>query len=323
MLTNKRVKIAVVMGGISREREVSLKSGENVYRALKRLGYDARPVDYRGDPTAFLREVEEVDLAFNMLHGHFGEDGGIQFLMEAHGISYTCSDPYTSAVCFDKLLTYRILDTMVEVPKYSYRERADFFDGWNLPVILKPRREGSSIGVKICKSKDEAISHASTLVEEYGGYIVQRYVRGKELTVSVLEIEGKPVVLPILELRPKREFYDYIAKYTKGMTEFVLPAELNAEDEEKVKSIALQVYNYLGCRDMARIDGIFVDGKFYFLEVNTIPGMTELSDLPASAKALGMSFEEVVDAVVKSALKRKRRGKDVSRHNYNSSQEKR
>lgn len=310
-------KIAVVMGGISREREVSLRSGKNVYSALNRLGYLVKAVDYQGDPTAFLKDVEDSDLVFNVLHGHFGEDGGIQFLMEAHNIPYTCSDPYTSAVCFDKLLTYRVLGSMMETPKYLYLEEVAVPNDLELPTVLKPRREGSSIGIKICKTKEEFLSHASKLVEDYGGYIAQRYVRGKELTISVLEIDGKPVVLPILELRPKREFYDYIAKYTKGMTEFILPAELEPEEEREVKRVALQVYNYLGCRDMARIDGIFADGRFYFLEVNTIPGMTELSDLPASAKAMGMSFEEAVDAIVKSALKRKRRGKHVPRNDDN------
>ncbi|MCD6463802.1 MAG: D-alanine--D-alanine ligase, partial [Thermotogae bacterium] len=143
------------------------------------------------------------------------------------------------------------------------------------------------------------------VLDTYGSAIIQKYIEGQEITVSILEIDGVPTVLPILELRPRREFYDYIAKYTPGMTEFVLPAEIPDDATRMVKETALRIYRYLECRDMARVDGIYSDGIFYFLEVNTIPGMTELSDLPASAKAMGMSFEDVVSCVVRSALRRK------------------
>jgi len=141
-------KIAVVMGGISREREVSLKSGKNVYSALNRLGYLVKAVDYQGDPTAFLKDVEDSDLVFNVLHGHFGEDGGIQFLMEAHNIPYTCSDPYTSAVCFDKLLTYRVLGSMMEIPKYLYLEEVAVPNDLELPTVLKPLIKSKESGIR-------------------------------------------------------------------------------------------------------------------------------------------------------------------------------
>ena len=303
-----RARIAVVCGGTSREREVSLRSGKNVYDALLRAGYDAAMVVYNGDPTGLLRELESFDLAFILLHGTFGEDGGIQFLLEAFEIPYTCSDPYTSAVCFDKLMTYRMVEKLVKIPEYVHIQSMDQIDELglpDLPVVVKPRREGSSIGVKICRTHDELREHVESVLKSYGAAIIQKYIKGQEITVSVLDIDGVPTVLPILELRPKREFYDYIAKYTPGMTQFVLPAEIPNDATEMVKEKALKIYEYLGCRDMARVDGIYKDGIFYFLEVNTIPGMTELSDLPASARAMGMSFEDVVSCVVRSALRRK------------------
>ena len=303
-----KVRIAVVCGGTSREREVSLRSGKNVYDALIKVGYEVAMVVYNGDPTRLLKELESFDLAFILLHGTFGEDGGIQFLLESFDIPYTCSDPYTSAVCFDKLITYRLVKDLVDIPEYVHLESMDQLDRVEIPefpVVVKPRREGSSIGVKICRTPADLRDHVESVLDTYGSAIIQKYIKGQEITVSILEIDGVPTVLPILELRPRREFYDYIAKYTPGMTEFILPAEIPDDATRMVKETALRIYRYLECRDMARVDGIYSDGIFYFLEVNTIPGMTELSDLPASAKAMGMSFEDVVSCVVRSALRRK------------------
>ncbi|MGB9615369.1 MAG: ATP-grasp domain-containing protein, partial [Fervidobacterium sp.] len=171
-----------------------------------------------------------------------------------------------------------------------------------LPCVVKPRKEGSSIGTHICFTEDELIAALSTELNNYGEVIVQKYIKGREITVSIIDIDGLPTVLPILELRPKKLFYDYEAKYTDGMTEFIIPAEIDRQLTEKIEKASLAIYKSLGCRHFSRVDGIAKDNTFYFLEVNTLPGMTELSDLPMSAKAYGISFEDLVDLIIKSAV---------------------
>jgi D-alanine-D-alanine ligase len=298
----KTVRVALLMGGVSREREISLRSGERVKKALEKLGYEYTVFDVKED---FLKEVDQLksfDVVFNVLHGTFGEDGTLQAILDFLGIRYTGSDAFSSMICFDKLATYRFLKDIVEIPDFI--EIREFMETSPLgyPCVVKPRREGSSIGVFICES-DEEFQHAiKEDLPQYGSVIVQEYIPGREMTVSILETEKGFEVLPILELRPKRRFYDYVAKYTKGETEFILPAPLNPSEERLVKEMALKAFVEAGCRGFGRVDGIFSDGRFYFLEINTVPGLTETSDLPASAKAGGIEFEELVEIILKSAF---------------------
>ncbi|AJC72852.1 D-alanyl-alanine synthetase [Pseudothermotoga hypogea DSM 11164 = NBRC 106472] len=294
------MKIAVLMGGVSREREISLRSGENVVKALKKLGHEVVPIDVKEDFFLVLPSLKQFDLVFIALHGKFGEDGTVQALLDWIGVPYTGSGVLASALCFDKLMTYRIVEKFVPVPEYTVIDKPTRESPFGFPCVLKPRREGSSIGVHICDNAEELEHYSQIELSLYGELVLQRYVRGRELTASLIEMDGELRILPILELRPRRRFYDYIAKYTPNMTEFVLPAPLTEEEYRAVCESCLKAFKACECKGFARIDGILKDGIFYFLEINTIPGMTDLSDMPASARAAGMSFEDLIDAIVKT-----------------------
>lgn len=297
---NRKLKIAVLMGGVSREREISLRSGENVVKALRKLGHEVTPIDVGENFLQVLPTLRGFDLVFIALHGKFGEDGTVQALLDWLGVPYTGSGVLASALCFDKLMTYRVVEKFVPVPDYVVVDRPTRESPFGFPCVVKPRKEGSSIGVHICDGPEELEESLKTELELYGEMILQRYVNGRELTVSVIEMDGELRILPILELRPKRRFYDYIAKYTPNMTEFILPAPLTDDEHRAVCDSCLKAFRACECRGFARIDGILKDGTFYFLEINTIPGMTDLSDMPASARAAGMSFEDLIDAIVKT-----------------------
>ncbi len=288
------------MGGVSREREISLRSGENVVKALKKLGHEVVPIDVKEDFFLVLPSLKQFDLVFIALHGKFGEDGTVQALLDWIGVPYTGSGVLASALCFDKLMTYRIVEKFVPVPEYTVIDKPTRESPFGFPCVLKPRREGSSIGVHICDNAEELEHYSQIELSLYGELVLQRYVRGRELTASLIEMDGELRILPILELRPRRRFYDYIAKYTPNMTEFVLPAPLTEEEYRAVCESCLKAFKACECKGFARIDGILKDGIFYFLEINTIPGMTDLSDMPASARAAGMSFEDLIDAIVKT-----------------------
>ncbi len=297
------MKIAVLMGGISRERPISLKSGENVVRALKRLGHEVIEIDVNGEFLSVAPSLKQFDLVFNVLHGRFGEDGTIQAILDWVGVKYTGSKVLASAICFDKVMTYRMLTGIVKYPDYVVVNKPTKESPFGFPCVIKPRCEGSSIGVHICDDPDQLYRNLEEELNFYDEMILQRYIKGRELTVSLLEIDGKLEVLPILELRPKRRFYDYIAKYTPNVTEFVLPAPLSEEEYKEVSESATKAFKACQCEGFGRVDGILNDGKFYVLEINTIPGLTDLSDLPASAKAAGMSFEQLINVIVKTVIK--------------------
>ncbi len=289
------------MGGLSREREISLRSGKRVSEALKKLGHQVMDVIVNEDFLKSVWELKDLDAIFVMLHGYYGEDGTIQGVLEYLGVPYTGSGVQASSICFDKLRSYEILSGKVKIPKYTIIKNPTRESPFGFPCVIKPRREGSSIGVHICHDEDELYEFSKKELEVYGEMILMEYVKGRELTVSIVEIDGRLTVLPILELVPKKEFYDFEAKYTPGMTEFILPAPLSDHEKEGIENVSLEIYEILGCSSFARIDGILKDGEFYFLEVNSIPGMTETSDLPASARAFGLSFENLVGEILKSA----------------------
>lgn len=310
------MKIAVLLGGISKEREISIRSGKRIVQALRKVGHEVDEIDVREDFIYKVALLKKYDVAFNILHGTFGEDGRMQSILDIIGIPYTGSGVETSVLAFDKYLCNLYVEKLssaysdiLSVPGFLLIRKEQFTENTlsriekfpGLPCVVKPRNEGSSIGTHICFSIDELKNALKQVLENYGEAIVQEYIRGKEITISIIDINRKSTVLPILELRPKKLFYDYEAKYTDGMTEFVLPAELDNELSMKISNLALNIYESIGCKHFARVDGIVKDEKFYFLEVNTLPGMTELSDLPMSAKAYGINFEELVDIIAKEA----------------------
>ncbi len=307
----KNKKIGVLMGGLSGEREVSLRSGANCLRALLSKGYDAVSIDAVRDVAQRLDE-EQIEVAFLALHGRYGEDGTVQGLLEIMGIPYTGSGVLASALGMNKVAAKKVvIGSGLSTPAYcevgplepSAEAAERIASELGLPVMLKPIEEGSSLGVAKC---GDAVSLQSSLDQsrtEYGTIFAERFVSGREVTVGVLQKNGVTESLPILELVPKNDFYDYQAKYTEGLTEFVLPARLPAPVYEATERLAAAAFVALGCRGYARVDiMIDGDGQPWFIEVNTLPGMTDTSDLPAQANAAGISYEDLVETILFTAV---------------------
>jgi D-alanine-D-alanine ligase len=303
--------VGVLMGGLSGERPVSLRSGENCLRALQSRGYRAVAIDALRDVAARIA-AEQIDVAFLALHGRFGEDGTIQGLLEIMGIPYTGSGVLASALCMNKLAAKKVVAaSAVPTPPYyavALDEREEdatkaIESQLGSLVMVKPVEEGSSLGVRKCRTAEEVAVAVRELRPEFGAIFAEKFVAGTEITVGVLQRDQGIEALPILELVPKHEFYDYEAKYTKGLTDFVIPARLEPGVYETAQRQATAAFTALGCRGYARID-MLVDGTGtpWFIEANTLPGMTELSDLPAQAAAAGISYEDLVETILKTAV---------------------
>jgi D-alanine-D-alanine ligase len=304
-------RIGVLMGGLSGERDVSLRSGANCLRALLAKGYDAVSIDALQDVARRLDE-ERVEVAFLALHGRYGEDGTIQGLLEIMGIPYTGSGVLASALGMNKVAAKKVvMGSGLPTPAYCEVDAdepsevavARIEAALGLPVMLKPVEEGSSLGVSKCGDACSLRSSIDNARSDYGAVLAERFVAGREITVGVLQRNGLTETLPILELVPKNEFYDYEAKYTDGLTKFVLPAPLPPLVYAEAESLAIAAFAAVGCRGYARVD-IMIDeaGAPWFIEVNTLPGMTDTSDLPAQAKAAGISYEDLVEIILLTAV---------------------
>ncbi len=309
--TLKTKTIGVLMGGLSGEREVSLRSGQNCLRALKAKGYRVVAIDAVRDVAQRLDE-EQVEVAFLALHGRYGEDGTVQGLLEIMGIPYTGSGVLASALAMNKIAAKKVVQSSgLATPPYyeigfdepARSASAKIEAELGLPVMLKPVAEGSSLGVAKCSDLETLPAFIERGRGEYGAMFAERLVTGREITVGVLEREGRAQALPILELVPKNEFYDFEAKYTEGMTEFILPARLSPDSYADSERLAVATFGAVGCRGYARVD-IMVDGQGtpWFIEVNTLPGMTDTSDLPAQARAAGISYEDLVESILLTAV---------------------
>lgn len=300
--------IVVLMGGWSAERPVSLMSGAGVADALESLGHRVTRIDMGRDVAARLAEAAP-DLVFNALHGTPGEDGTVQGLMDLMGLRYTHSGLATSVIAIDKVLTKNVLVPHgIPMPGGRVVRTAEIFDGDPLPrpYVLKPVNEGSSVGVAIVTAggnHGEPIARdAAGPWQEFDELLAEPFIRGRELTTAVLG--GR--ALGVTELRPRSGFYDFDAKYTDGMTEHLCPAPIPDEIAEACKALALEAHRLLGCAGCSRSDFRWddergVDGLF-LLEVNTQPGMTPLSLVPEQGRHLGMSYAEVVQAIVDEAM---------------------
>ncbi|MCA1927999.1 MAG: D-alanine--D-alanine ligase [Calditerrivibrio sp.] len=287
-------KIAVLYGGLSSEREVSLKTGKGIYDALIRKGYkNTVLIDVDWSIAGKLLN-EKPDFCYIALHGRYGEDGTIQGLLEMMRIPYNGSGVSASAVAFDKILSKSIFE-FNDIPTPNYfilgnEEHSPFY-----PCVVKPAREGSTIGITIVE-RDEEFKEAVNIAKRYDSKVlVEKFVSGKELTISIID----DLILPPIWIRPVKGFYDYESKYTKGMTEYIFETELSEEQNSYIKLIAKQAYDSVGCFSAARIDMIFDGEDAYVLEVNTLPGMTETSLLPNAARKYGISYEDLVDMIVK------------------------
>ena len=303
----KDKKIAVLSGGLSSEAEVSRRSGKGCFEALKRLGYTN--VELVEVDTNIAQKLKDgnYDYAYNALHGKYGEDGCIQGILEILQIPYTGCGVMASAVCMNKEYTKRILSTCPDIPliKSAFVKKGEDVKektkDLKYPLITKPVSEGSSFGMTKVNTPDELEKAYQDAIKYNDDVLIEEYLVGICATVGILEGENGLFATEILELRPKNEWYDYEAKYTKGMTEFILPAELSEDMTKQVKEIAMKAFDIAGCKGVSRVDFLIVNNIPYVLEINTSPGMTETSDLPAQANAMGINYDNLVQIILNGA----------------------
>ncbi len=298
-----KLNITVMLGGPSAEREVSLRSGAEVARALQSLGHQVNELDPRTEKWRLPKGTEVVFLA---LHGTYGEDGTVQRRLEELGVLYTGCDPEASRIGFDKILTkQRCVQDGVPTARFMLIDspEASWPMGWNPPVVLKPARQGSSVGLQFV---DRVADWSQALIEamRYDTHVLmEEKIVGRECTVGILGDEP----LPIVEVRPKTGIYDYQTKYTAGTTEYFCPAPFDEATTKRIQAAALGAFKAIGARDYSRVDVMVKpDGEPVVLEVNTLPGMTETSLLPKAAAAAGLDYPHLCQRMVELALKRKK-----------------
>ena len=304
----RKRKIGVLMGGWSSEREISLLSGQRVLNSLKGQGFQAIGIDISRNFTDQIKRAK-IDLAFVILHGRPGEDGTVQGYLDLLGVPYTGSGVTASAICIDKVISKMLFERVgIPTPPYFVIEAgadvaaivAEAEKQFGYPMIAKPRSEGSSVGIELLEGRRGAAERCERVRRGFGDILLEQFIPGMIATVGVLVEEP----LPILELVPRqRAFYDYEAKYTRGETEFVLPARLDPKVADKIKELALKAHKLMGCSGFSRIDLVVKQGKLpYFLEINTLPGLTDISDLPAEAEHAGISYDEMIFRILSDAL---------------------
>ncbi|MFH1367527.1 MAG: D-alanine--D-alanine ligase [Elusimicrobiota bacterium] len=297
-LKNKR--IGVIYGGRSAERKISLLSGKAVLQSLKKMGYNAVGID-AGSDLPFRLKKNKIDFAYIILHGPWGEDGTVQGLLEIMDIPYTGCGVAASALTMNKVYSKMVFDSLdFPTPEWQVVNKgclpSSFF---RLPAVVKPVSQGSAIGVSIVKKKAE-LKHALKEAFKYDKQaLIERYIKGTEVTVGV--VGGK--ALPVVEIVPENEFYDFESKYKPGMSRHIMPPRLPKSVVKNASDLAMRAFRALGCRGLSRID-LMVDskGKSWLLEINTIPGMTETSLLPDAAKAIGMDFGGLVSKIIECSV---------------------
>ena len=297
-------KVLIISGGISKERIISLNTGKQVAKELYKNGYNVKITE----PNIRLIEVIKSfkpDTIFNALHGQFGEDGYIQTILETTKIPYTHSGVIPSAIAMDKELSKRIfINNNILTPKYILysfnKSKSDLFKVINkklkFPVVIKPLNEGSSVNVFICSKFN--IMRKLRLLKNYNRIIIEEFIPGREIQAAIIGSKK----LGAIELKPKRKFYDYQAKYnSNAKTKHIIPVELNNSDYKKLMNIAFKAHKLIGCRGVTRSDFKFFKGKFYLLELNTQPGMTNLSLVPEIANYHGINFIKLIELILKDA----------------------
>ncbi len=304
---DKNAKIAVLCGGMSSEAEVSMRSGKGCFDALQRLGYKNSEMVVVDKDIANKLKCGNFDYAFNALHGKYGEDGCIQGVLEILQIPYTGCGVMASSLCMNKEYTKRILSTnknIIMAKSAFVRKGDDLFEktkDLTYPLFVKPVSEGSSFGMTKVDKAEDLKSAYETAIKYNDDVLIEEFIDGFFVTVGVLEKDGKAFATEILEIRPKTEWYDFEAKYTTGMSEFICPARLSKEVTERVKQAAVDAFETAGCRSVSRVDFMMKDDVPYVLEINTSPGMTVVSDLPAQAKAMDIDYDNLVQLILNSA----------------------
>jgi D-alanine-D-alanine ligase len=303
-MVDKKLKITVLSGGPSAEREVSLKSGQAVAAALKSLGHEVHVTDIAPDSLSGL-DVP-ADVVFIALHGAFGEDGRLQRILESRSIRYTGCGPEASALAMDKVAAKRrFIEVGVPTPRFDVATPDNISEmarRWRPPVVLKPIADGSSVDISIARDADTLNKTLTALVTKYGQCLIEQFIDGVELTVGVLQDRA----LPPIQIRTKREFYNYEAKYLDNDTEYLFDIDLPGEVLRRVQDLSVKASQALGCRDFCRVDWMIEKQTLlpFVLEVNTIPGFTDHSLLPKAAGRVGIGFAELCRRIVDSALAR-------------------
>ncbi len=306
-------RIGVLMGGPSSEREISLKSGHAVFDVLSQLGLDVAGIDITTDSpedNACLIQSHNIDCAFVALHGRFGEDGQIQKILDDLSLVYTGSGVRASQLAMDKIASRKIFQAKgFSVPEYIILEKATYTpdrkDQFNLtfPLVVKPATNGSSIGLTIVDKKEEFMGALDLAFSYDDRVVVENYITGREITVSILDEQA----LPVIEIVPKKRFFDFEAKYKTGMTDYIVPAQLDQAIAREVQGIALAAHKSLGCSGCSRADMIISKENIPFvLEVNTIPGLTATSLLPKAARVVGIDFGELCLKLISLAYEKKK-----------------
>lgn len=302
---DKEARIAVLCGGMSSEREVSLRSGKNCHSALLRLGFkNAVLVDVDENIAENLKS-QKIEYAYNALHGKYGEDGCVQGLLEILKIPYSGCGTMASALCMNKEYTKKILSTggIPLIKSVFIRKDEKILDAvkdLKYPMMIKPVSEGSSFGMSKVESEAELVKAVEEAQKFNPDVLIEEYLVGICATVGVLEDGDKVFTTEILELRPKNEWYDYEAKYTKGLTEFILPAEVSEAMTLQIKELAIKSHKLASCSGVSRVDFHIVGDIPYVLEINTSPGMTDTSDLPAQAACMGIDYDTLVLLILNS-----------------------
>jgi D-alanine-D-alanine ligase len=313
------MRVAVLKGGRSLERNVSLRSGARVEDALQRLGHEVVPVDVGADLVDRLQEVAP-DVAFVALHGRGGEDGTVQELLELIGVPYTASGPSACSRCMDKVVAkHELRGAGLPTPDFyafsqaafeelgaaralpALEERLDF------PIVVKPAAQGSALGIKFARTAADVPAAIVAAFSYDTKVLLERYVAGRDLAVSVIDGPAGPEALPVVEAIPNEEdFYDFEARYEIGRTTFRCPAEIGPEATARAQELALAAYATLGCAGFARVDLMLEEdtGELQLLEANAIPGLTDTSLLPLAAEAAGISFEDLIARIVELAVAR-------------------
>lgn len=298
--------VAVLMGGWSSEREVSLVSGGAIVDALRKTEFEVRPIDVQRDVAKLVSQLEPApDIVLNALHGRYGEDGCIQGILEFLGLAYTHSGVMASALAMDKPMAKRLFETVgIPCPPHEIATRDDLRSGtvMNKPFVIKPMNEGSSVGVTIVLQDDDLPALDDDAWALGDAVMVEKYVPGRELTVAVMGDKA----LGVTEIRPTKGFYDYTAKYTEGKADHVIPAPVNEVIYSTAMEYAVRAHHTLGCRGVSRADFRYDDtrgdpGELFLLEINTQPGMTPLSLVPEQAAHAGISFGDLVRWMVENA----------------------
>ncbi|HBD09252.1 MAG TPA: D-alanine--D-alanine ligase [Syntrophobacteraceae bacterium] len=309
-MTRRKLTVALLAGGKSAEREVSLKSGEQVYRTLDKERYDIRRYDPRDDLLQLARDAKDIDVALIILHGRLGEDGTIQGFLELLGVPYHGSRVLGSAVAMNKILSKRLyveaglpVAPYVVLDRHAYHGPQAVLDHLGLPAVVKPEHEGSSIGLSIVREVPELGPAVEKAFQFDRRCLVEKYVAGMEITAGVLGNDSLEA-LPLVEIIPGDgyHFFDYEAKYTPGATNEVCPARLSSELTEKAQGYAARAHQALCCRGYSRTDMIVSGEGIFLLETNTIPGMTQTSLFPQAAAAAGISFSSLLDRLIEFAL---------------------